>query len=346
MRARIRFSTLFLIFILAGSAWPQEQPFKPNVSKRGTTAAGFLEIGVGARALAMGSAFVALADDPTTIYWNVGGLAKLQKHGVTFTHNDWLAGAKFDFIAGSYQLGDFGAIGVSFTNFSLGEMEVRTVDEPEGTGQIFGGSDVAFTLAYAMNLTDNFAIGLAAKFIRQSIWDMHANAFAVDVGVHYQLPFKGFTLGAAMTNFGTNMKMTGDNSLILHDPDPQNSGNNGRIPANLQMDSWSLPLNFQVGLGYQAFRTEHHRMLLAVDALHPNNDYESLNLGAEYVFNNFFAIRGGYKSLFLSDSEESYTVGVGIQRAIVGDVRIALDVAYADFGRLDNAKKISFLIEF
>ena len=324
----------------------QETPFVSNVSKRGTTAASFLEIGVGARALAMGSAFVALADDPTTIYWNVAGLGKLAKHGVSFTHNDWIADTKFDFIAASVRLSQKSTLGASLAFFSLGDLEVRTVDEPGGTGQVFNGNDFAFSLAYAMNLTDNFSIGLASKFVKQSIWDMSAHAFAFDVGIHYRLPFKGFTLGAMMTNFGTDMKIAGDNSLILYDPDLQSTGNNGRIPADIQTESWSLPLNFQVGLAYTAVNTDLHKIFLAVDALHPNNNYESVNFGGEYVFNDFLAFRGGYKALFLAESEESYTWGLGIKREFLGNVRVSIDFAYADFGRLENSKKFSFLIEF
>ncbi|NIT71857.1 MAG: PorV/PorQ family protein [Phycisphaerae bacterium] len=346
MRSKLFFTANMVLMVFAQVVWSQETPFVSDVSKKGTTAAAFLEIGVGARALAMGSAFVALADDPTTIYWNVAGLAKSEKHGVSFTHNDWIADTKFDFIVGSFKLGRYGTVGVSFTNFSVGDMEVRTVDEPEGTGQVFGGNDVAFSLAYAMNLTDNFSMGLATKFIQQSIWDMSASAFAVDVGVHYRLPFKGFRLGAVMTNFGSDLKMSGDNTLILHDPDLATTGNNGRIPADLQMESWSLPLNFQVGIAYTAVHTELHKINLAADALHPNNNYESLNLGAEYVFNEFLALRVGYKSLFLQDSEEAYTWGLGIQKEFLGNVKVILDFAYADFGRLENSKKFSFAIEF
>lgn len=346
MKSKVLLLANILLLIAVHTVWPQETPFVSDVSKKGTTAASFLEIGVGGRALAMGSAFVALADDPTTIYWNVAGLAKLGQHGVSFTHNDWIADTKFDFIVASFKLGRYGTLGLSFTNFSVGDMQVRTVDEPEGTGQLFGGNDVAVSLGYAMNLTDRFSIGLATKFIQQSIWDMSARALAVDVGVHYRLPFEGFTLGAVMTNFGSDMKMSGDNTLVLHDPDPSTAGNNGRIPADLQTESWSLPLNFQVGIAYEAVRSELHRLNLAVDALHPNNNYESLNLGAEYVFNGFLALRGGYKSLFLEDSEEAYTWGLGVQKEFMGNVKVIIDFAYADFGRLENSKKFSFAIEF
>ena len=48
-----------------------------DVSKVGTTAASFLEIGIGSRAIAMGGAFVAVANDATALYWNPGGLSRL-----------------------------------------------------------------------------------------------------------------------------------------------------------------------------------------------------------------------------------------------------------------------------
>jgi len=57
---------------------------------------------------------------------------------------------------------------------------------------------------------------------------------------------------------------------------------------------------------------EEHRVTLAADALHPNDNNESLNVGGEYMFNNLIAFRVGYKSLFLDNSEEGLTAGVGL----------------------------------
>jgi hypothetical protein len=53
-------------------------------SKVGTTAAQFLKIGVGSRAVGMGGAFVAVADDITSLYWNPGGLGRLN-HNEAFS---------------------------------------------------------------------------------------------------------------------------------------------------------------------------------------------------------------------------------------------------------------------
>lgn len=343
-----KIATIACLLLLA-SALPlgaQTQNYRENVSKRGTTAATFLEIGVGARALAMGSAFTALADDPSAVYWNAGGLAKLKRHGLIVNHSEWIADTRFDFLGASFNVGKYGTIGVSLTALTMDEMEVTTIEEPDGTGQVFDASDFAFSLAYSMRLTDRFSIGLNGKVIRQSIWEMRSVGFATDIGIHYATPFKGITLGMAMTNFGTKMKLSGPNTMVLHDPDPNSSGNNGRIPANQQMDSWALPLNFRVGISYEAFNNSLHRAFVAVDAEHPNNDYESVQVGAEYVFRNVLALRGGYKSLFLQESEQSFTLGAGINYALVGNIMFHFDFAYVDFGLLENVQKYSIGIDF
>ena len=89
-----------------------------------------------------------------------------------------------------------------------------------------------------------------------------------------------------------------------------------------------------------------HDIILSIDASHPNNNYESINVGGEYTFNNIFSIRGGYKSLFLEDSEESFSLGAGFQQKLLDNVSIKFDYAYADFGRLDNIQKFSIGILF
>jgi long-subunit fatty acid transport protein len=340
MNARALIQVFIIISMILINATAQDQTYRSNVSKRGTTAANFLEIGVGARALALGSAFTALADDPSTIYWNVGGLAKLKRHGFMFNHSEWIADINFDFISGSFNFGKYGAVGLSITALTMGD------DEPEGNGQIFRAADFAVSLAYSYRLTDRFAIGVNSKVIRQKIWEMSAVGFAVDLGVHYATPFKGLNLGMSITNFGTQMKLSGPNSLILYDPNPSSSGNNGRIPGEIQMTSWPLPLNFRIGLAYNLFNTEYHNAVIAVDAEHPNNNYESVSVGAEYVYRKMIAIRGGYNTLFLEDAEESISMGAGIIYPLLGNVLLRFDFAYADFGLFDNVYKYTVGIEF
>jgi hypothetical protein len=201
-------------------------------------------------------------------------------------------------------------------------------------------------VAYGIRLTDNFAIGFNPKFIYQRIWKMSASAFALDVGVRYSTPFDGVVLGMAISNFGEKMQMSGTNALVLYDADQASTGNNGRIAAELETERWSLPLNFRVGVAYTPSLGEIHKVILAVDAMHPSDDYESVNIGMEYTFDNFVSLRGGYKSLFLTDSEESFTLGFGVRQHLVGNITLMADYCYADFGRLTNVHKITVGMSF
>ncbi len=319
--------------------------FKSDVSKKGTTAATFLSISQGARAASMGSAFVAVADDWSSLYWNPAGMAGLQ-NGAMFDHTSWFADIGYNYVAGSIGLGNLGTLGLSLTSSSIGDMRVTTVNAPDGTGEVFNVSQVAASVAYAIRLTDNFAIGFNPKYVYERIWKMSANAFAVDVGVKYTTPFDGIVLGMSIANFGEKMHMTGQNAIVLYDADPLSAGNNGRIPAEISTSNWSLPLTFRVGLAYRPSIGERHQLTLAVDALHPSDDYESVNVGAEYSYDGFVAIRGGYKSLFLKDTEESFTFGVGVRQHLLGNITLHADYCYLRFGRLMDAQKITVGIGF
>lgn len=322
------------------------QTFKSDVSKRGTTAAPFLTIGQGARSIAMGSAFVGVSNDVSSIYWNPAGLTKAEGVQIMFDHTQWIADIKYNFLAASYNLGDLGTIGVSFLTSNIGEMKVTTIEQPNGTGETFSASDMAISLAYAIQLTDRFSIGFNPKFIYQGIWKMSATAFALDLGVQYVTPFDDAVLAMSISNFGTKMQLLGNSNLVLYDPDPFGTGNNGKIPAYLETNSWSLPLNFRVGISYQPVKIEEHSLLIAVDAAHPSDDYESLNIGGEYSYNDFVFIRGGYKSLFLQDSEEKFTLGFGLKQQLLNNVSLRIDYAYQNFGRFSDIQKFTLSVNF
>ncbi|MEK7670819.1 MAG: PorV/PorQ family protein, partial [Bacteroidota bacterium] len=181
-----------------------------NVSKSGTTAAVFLEIPVGARAMGMGGAFVGTANDVTSLYWNTAGIARLPRNEALFAHNEWLADTKFDYAALAVPLEDFGTLGLSFTSLSMDDMLVRTVEKPDGTGERFSAGSFAVGLHYARNLSEKFSIGFTAKYISERIWDMQAQAFAVDVGTLFTTNYlNGMRIGAQISNFGTDMKLSG-----------------------------------------------------------------------------------------------------------------------------------------
>lgn len=324
------------------------QLFVSEVSKVGTTAASFLEIPVGARALAMGNAYVASAEDASALYWNPSGIARVQTNQAFIQHTNWLAGTKFDYAGIVFPLGEFGTVGASVTSFNSGDMKVTNIDFPDGNGLYFNVNDVAIGVSYARALTDRFSIGFNAKYIQESIWNESSSGFAIDVGTLLITNFlNGLRIGASIYNFGTNMQMTGPDLRQFHPIDPTKLGSNQNIPEDIETNSWPLPLNFQFGLATDIINSDDNKLTLAVDALHPSDNYESMNVGGEYSFKKFIYFRLGYQSLFLKDREGGASAGVGLRYEIpYSNLTLSVDYAYNDYGRLNSTNTFSLFIGF
>src|SRR5439155_18087839 len=73
--------------------------FTLGEQRAGTSSATFLKIGVGARAVGLGESFVAVANDPSAIFWNPAGLASLQKEELLFSHAGWPGDIHYEHIA-------------------------------------------------------------------------------------------------------------------------------------------------------------------------------------------------------------------------------------------------------
>jgi len=335
-----------LLILLLCSLFPALVSGQSDVSKVGITAAPFLEIGVGARALGMGGAFVGTADDASALYWNPAGLARSSTMQFLFMHSKWIADININYAAMSVPMGGFGTLGLSLTALDYGEMQVRTIDQPDGTGEIFDAGDLAICVSYARALLDRFMIGANVKYIRQSIWHETAGGMALEFGTLFITGLEGLRIGATLTNFGSDMRMEGKDVLVFHDIDPYITGNNERIPAHLQTEKWSLPLNFQFGLAMDVVQTQLNLLTVEVDAIHPYDNTESLNIGAEYGFRKMFFLRAGMKDLFLRDGEQGPSFGVGLANHFVGNMSMQFDYAYADFGRLENVQYISLSLTY
>jgi hypothetical protein len=315
-------------------------------SKVGSTAAPFLNIAVGPRAIAMGGAFVATANDITALYWNPAGASRVLANSAMFAHSRWFADITYNWAGAVLNLGGLGSFGLHLTYLDYGEMEVTTLAEQEGTGQFFGAQDLALGLTYAYNLTDRFSLGGTVKYIQQTIWNSSASSVAVDLGVLFQSDIYGLRIAATITNFGADMQMDGKDLFVQHDINPGIFGNNDQILAKLNTDSYPLPLTFRAGLAMDLVDDEDHRFTIGVDALHPNDNDESVNVGTEYVFNNLVSIRAGYKSLFLDNTEEGLTLGAGLSYYFAPNFGIFFDYAYQDFGILDYTQHFSFGVNF
>ena len=324
-----------------------------------TTSAAFLEIGPGARSLGMGSAYVSVANDASSLYWNPAGIVNVSRPEVQSFYTPWLVETQYYYNTAVVPLGPYGNLGFSFTAITMDEMIVRTVQDPEPSdyGQKFDAGNISMGIAYAKKLTDRFSFGFQTKFIQESIWQMNAQGFAVDIGTLF-ITKRDLRIGMSVSNFGGKLGMEGNNTLVDIDVDENIYGNNDRIDGNLGTAKWPLPLMFRFGISREFTFASNMKCLFAVDAIHPNNNPEYLNIGLEYSAMDMVFLRVGKSHTFyeLSFQEDDQNIGIGpehglsfgagVKYQIPRGPMINIDYVFTDFGIFNNIEGYSISFTF
>jgi hypothetical protein len=242
-------------------------------------------------------------------------------------------------------LGDFGNLGVSVTSLNSGDIDVRTVIAPLGTGEKYTVADLAFGLAYGKRISDRFSHGLQATYLQERIWHSSMSAIAINVGTLYRLSENGLRIGASISNWGTRASFDGRDLRVLIDQNTAVNGDNNQIPGAIMTNDFPLPILFRVGLGLPIAIDNNNRIQIAVDALHPSDNAESLSAGIEWMFFDIFAVRGGFQGIGLPDREGGLTLGAGLCYDI-SDTKLFFDYAWADYGRLQSTQRLSLGVMF
>lgn len=314
-------------------------------TKTGTAIGDFLLIEPGARITALGNAGVAADPDLEAVYFNPAAAGRLDGLALQFSHVAWFADIRYDYVAAAMPLGRWGTGFATVTSLNSGEIDVRTVSAPLGTGERFSVSDVAVGLGYAYAPTLRFAAGLQARYLQETVWNSSAGAFTFDIGTLYRQSENGFHLGASITNFGTSASFSGRDLRITYDNDPTRYGDNGTLPGERFTQDYPLPVLFRVGIG-QPFRPRPDlKLWLALSTAHPSDNTESMSGGFDLAYRDVVSVRAGYQNLFRQDSEEGLTAGLGLRWRTPG-IHTRLDYAWADFGRLEGVHRFTLAFGF
>jgi len=295
------------LFVLAGATFAQA----------GETAQ-FLKIGTGARAIGMGGAFTAVADDISAISWNPAGLSNLTRREAGLMHAELAAETRYDFLGYSQPL-KRGTLGASAIRLSQGTLLGR--DSAGRPTSDFGASDMAVSAAYAQKVSPALRFGGGVKYITSRIADASANTFAFDLGGLYELGLGGPgipTIGFAVQNLGLGLKYLDQNS--------------------------SLPLTLAGGLSYRL----PAGLTLALDYKHRPYSSSEMSFGTEYALIPAVALRFGYGSAQRVSTGASrlsamngFSTGLGLKFQ-----GYSLDYSLTPFGGLGNAQRFSLGARF
>ncbi|MFH1824196.1 MAG: PorV/PorQ family protein [Candidatus Firestonebacteria bacterium] len=234
----------------------------------------FLNWGAGARSLGMGKAFVGLAEDSTSTYWNPAGLSYLLTEEITGLHAFLFESTNYDFISYAQPLKNLGGIGLGVVILSsTGFEEINQYGEIIGS---FYDLEAAVLLSYGMNILKDLSLGSTFKVVYQQILSYEGVGAGVDIGFLYK-PFEFLNLGGNIQN------------IIAP-----------RIKLKDEMDTY--PLNFRFGV---ALKLLDSNLSLTNDIEKTLTSAFKFHVGLEYWLYPFIGIRGGL-------DETEVTAGIGL----------------------------------
>ena len=302
----------------------------------------FMSLGVGGRAIGMGGAFTAVANDATAGYYNPAGLANLNYPQITLMHAEQF-GALVNY--------DYGAIVIPYDtdmSFALSAFRIgidgihdtrNALYDANGDGIIdirddrldynkiteFSNQDWAFYLSFAKKYSENFYWGVNAKVIRRSIAEASATGIGFDIGAFYS-PFDNFYLGANLQDATTTLIAwsTGRNELVS----PTLKIGTSYFLTEF-LGGYLLPaLDFDLRFENRRFASQFNIGPISFD----------MHAGLEYSFRNLIYVRGGYNDV------KQFTIGAGVKLP-----KLNIDYSFARFSqseieRLPDSHRISVLL--
>lgn len=285
-----------------------------------STAGKVLQIGVGPRAVAMGEAQAAVAEDIYALYWNPAGLAQLTSPQLSYMHNLWLQDIQDAYLTYAQRLFRGGmAFSVNYINYgTFDKIGVDTDGYPVPLNETFTPYTLVVGAGYGTQLYGNLDLGGAVRLVSESVDTFSSMTLALDVGARYRDLLPNLSAGLVIQNLG------------------------------LPLEGFQLPLTIKAGLGYNVpllMDDKHDRFLLVADANLPIPLDQPLytNFGLEYVFQEIVALRLGYR---LSEINQlggmtGFCGGMGISIA-----NFQLDYAVAPFGDLGLTHRVALTYEF
>jgi hypothetical protein len=282
-----KFSTVMTASLLALAVGFAASPCQAS-DEAPAFGASYLRMGVGPRALAMGGAGVAAAEDVTAGYWNPAGLLEINWIEAQFMYSDMSMDRSFNYVGYGHHL-TFGAVGLTWINAGVSDIKVTREGWSEGKQD---WKDNALMASYAMGL-GAVHVGANAKVLLSKFGDEDDTGFGLDAGVRF-VPSNNLAIGIMLQDIGT------------------------------QYWGESVDSDLRVGM---ALKSADQNLTVAGDAEKWGDRDIAFHLGAEvkfcYVPGSFAALRAGMYTGDSAEEETAFTFGGGIELG-----QVCIDYAY------------------
>ena len=263
-------------------------------------------LGAGARALGMGGAFSALADDASGVYWNPAGLSLLQYRELSLMHISLYDETSYDFVAAVWPILDLGAIGIGGIRLGTNSIEFRDRYGPLGEHDYATGQ---YWVSYGRSIYKSIHGGINFKLVNENLGDFSATTAGIDFGILFR--YKKFL------SLGVNLQDAIAGKLKLSQTDED------------------IPYNIKSGLAISwKNRGNTFGLAIAGDIDKTEDQPAMAHLGGEVMLTQYLYGRAGY-------DREYMTFGGGIKYRLA-----AVDYAYKENDFLGGSHRVSLTFFF
>jgi tetratricopeptide (TPR) repeat protein/opacity protein-like surface antigen len=239
----------------------------------------FLRLGGGARPLGMGEAYVALADDSSSMFYNPAGLANMQFAEVLTMSNNWFAGITQQLAGVAYPT-NYGVFALGYSGLASGD--IQGYGATGEVASVFNTSSSSLNLSFGRRINSQLVAGFGIKSVSEKLADTSASAMALDAGLQYRVN-PNIDLGLSIMNLGSGLTFVSENT--------------------------PLPTSYRAGGAYCGKLFGEDVNLAADLASFP--DGTKLNLGVEYFIREILSLR-------LGSSGGTMRMGLGIVSNMLG----------------------------
>lgn len=322
---------------VAGAVLSCSALFAGNEDRVGSAGASQLLINPWSRSAAIGDAGISHVNGLEATFTNVAGLAFTDKTQIKFDRTNWLGSAGIGLSSAgiAQRVSESTVIAVSIQSLNFGDIDITTVDLPEGGIGQFSPRMNVFNVGYARSFSNSIYGGVNFKVISENISNLKANGIAFDAGIRYvtgeqdQLKF-----GIALKNVGPVMRYKGDglSKEITY-------VNDGEI-ATLEQRSatYELPSLLSIGGSYDFIFNENNKLIASLGFTANSFQYDQYRVGLDYGMTTekaAFNVRAGYvieRQMFDVENQANALSGLtaGFSAdALVGKNKSALGLQYA-----------------
>jgi len=263
---------------------------------------------------------------------NVAGLSRSKGTEIVVSHARYFDGADIGLnaVGLAQRVGKNGTFGVSLMAVDLGDINVTTDDQPEGTGATFSPSVFNLGVGYAHMFENKVSVGVTFRMVSEGNTDVNAFGMAIDAGVQYVTgPQDNFKFGISLRNIGSPMKFKGE-GLSETAPNPNDGEYN--ITYFRRAQKFELPSTLNIGASYDFLVNPKNRVTVVGNFTSNSFSQDQVGGGIEYAFNEILMLRGGYKYEFRTGNSEEDPIYTGVSAGISVDVPLKRDGDGARFG--------------